>query len=416
VRRSVRLESAGITRAQITPYLVDEPRRFFPALEAAFESDRRNFISAHARFIILRAIIIYNMALPLDFLLAPDTAWLAAALHFGVVTPMMVFAGLWTPQSRNPLVRDAPAALVPLLIIGQIMLIYHLNQHGLRQSAGADQYQYLAVIVMVYTNINQPLDVRVAVATTFALGFVYLAVLLPGPSPMAVKLVGTGLMFAAAYLSLGAKARLEVSARHAFLRRLHDRLQRVEAEDEASRDALTGLSNRRHFGERTAALWGAVPPGAGLIGMAPMAIVMIDIDHFKLFNDRYGHPAGDRCLKRVAGAIASVLRGGDDLAVRFGGEEFLLFLPDTGLEVAVQIAERVRRAIEALSIPHDGAAGGTIVTASLGVAEGPVTATVSDLLAAADEALYRAKRGGRNRVSPPFMTLEPLHPTWRSTG
>src|ERR1700722_13901475 len=110
-------------------------------------------------------------------------------------------------------------------------------------------------------------------------------------------------------------------------------------------------------------------------------------------------------LKRVAAAVASELRSTDDLAVRYGGEEFLVLMPDTELSAAVRIAERIRRQIEELAIPHEGVGQLGIVTVSLGVIAGP-TAThhFVDLIAGADAALYAAKRGGRNQVWPPFVS------------
>ncbi len=105
--------------------------------------------------------------------------------------------------------------------------------------------------------------------------------------------------------------------------------------------------------------------------------MLLDVDHFKAFNDLYGHPAGDACLKRIAACVAAELRNTDDLAVRYGGEEFLLLLPATDIAEAVRVAERVRRAIAALGIPHDGAEKTGLVTASLGVGAAPVSALSS---------------------------------------
>jgi diguanylate cyclase (GGDEF)-like protein len=430
----------GATLASLEAFMASGRRRLTPELEAAFVRDRQRYQAANARAIVLRAMITYNMFLPADFLLLPKTAWLSVFLHLAVVTPYAIGVGFMMRYDLGLVLRDTLACVVPLLVVAQVMVIYYLNP-----GVVADQYQYFAVLVMVYTNINQPLELRFAAGVSGLMTALYLAVVLGGPAPPPVKLVGTVMMVAAGALSLIAKSRLEGRARHAFLRRLRDRLQREEAENEALRDALTGLSNRRHLDERTDAIWRTerdrlrsaqltgrnrespsdqdleddrIPGGhpaepAGL----QIAMVMLDIDHFKLFNDRYGHPAGDRCLKRVAGAMAAVLRGADDLAVRLGGEEFLLLLPDTGLEVAIQIAERVRRAIEMLAIPHEGSVTAPVVTASLGVTVGTVAADdPAALLAGADKALYNAKRGGRNQVSPAFITLGAQRAVWRSAG
>jgi diguanylate cyclase (GGDEF)-like protein len=126
---------------------------------------------------------------------------------------------------------------------------------------------------------------------------------------------------------------------------------------------------------------------------------MIDIDQFKLYNDHYGHPAGDRCLHRVATALAGHVRETDHVA-RYGGEEFSLVLPDTDALGAVVAAERVRHAVEGLAEPHAASSRG-IVTISIGVAAILPTPydLAEDLLRQADEHLYEAKRAGRNRVA-----------------
>ena len=124
----------------------------------------------------------------------------------------------------------------------------------------------------------------------------------------------------------------------------------------------------------------------------PMSFMMLDVDHFKSYNDQYGHPAGDGALKLVANVIRDTLRGAD-VAARFGGEEFAILLPQTTGEEAVMIAERIRHNIEHAKFPHRR------VTASIGVASCSAELCVSaDLVSAADKALYEAKRQGRNRV------------------
>jgi diguanylate cyclase (GGDEF)-like protein len=151
-------------------------------------------------------------------------------------------------------------------------------------------------------------------------------------------------------------------------------------------DPLTGLGNRRRLDRDLGALpHGAVDP--------QVAFLMIDIDHFKQFNDRYGHPAGDDLLRRVGDAIRTSLRAGD-IAYRFGGEEFSVLLPGADAATARVIAERVRTAVAALLPPPGGAA----VTVSVGVSVGVSTTSSAAMVEAADQALYSAKRAGRDRV------------------
>jgi diguanylate cyclase (GGDEF)-like protein len=124
------------------------------------------------------------------------------------------------------------------------------------------------------------------------------------------------------------------------------------------------------------------------------------VDHFKSYNDFYGHPAGDACLQLVARCLSEQLRGSGDMVARVGGEEFAILLPDLRLETAGDIAERVRQAIEALELPHLGQGVGRVVTISCGACSLVPRRgmTVKDLFAAADCALYAAKQAGRNRV------------------
>ena len=132
-----------------------------------------------------------------------------------------------------------------------------------------------------------------------------------------------------------------------------------------------------------------------------IALLMIDVDHFKAYNDRYGHPEGDACLRDVADTLKRRLRRPGDLIARFGGEEFVAILAGTSLEVALGAAERVRKGIENINRLHATSPTHAVVTVSIGVAclrPNTPHATPAQLISAADEALYQAKARGRNRV------------------
>jgi|SRR5687767_10903666 len=173
--------------------------------------------------------------------------------------------------------------------------------------------------------------------------------------------------------------------------------ERTEQLEEANRrleelsflDGLTEIANRRQFEQILDLEWRrAVRSGA------PLSLIIADIDHFKAFNDTYGHQAGDRCLRDVATLMDSIVQRAGDQVARYGGEEFAAMLPETDAEGAKSIAERMRQAVEALETE------GGRVTVSFGVATVVATDKMSQnvLVAAADAALYEAKRAGRNAV------------------
>ena len=176
---------------------------------------------------------------------------------------------------------------------------------------------------------------------------------------------------------------------HLELKRTRDRLAQLSRED-----ALTGIANRRRFDEALEQEW-----RRSARMRSTLSLVLADIDFFKQFNDRYGHHAGDECLKHVARVMQGAVRRPSDLPARYGGEEFVALLADTTTEGAWRVAEGIRTGIAALAIPHIDSPHG-IVTVSCGVAT--LVASQDDLstelIRAADRLLYAAKADGRNRV------------------
>jgi diguanylate cyclase (GGDEF)-like protein len=171
----------------------------------------------------------------------------------------------------------------------------------------------------------------------------------------------------------------------------------------ARTDGLTGLLNRRGFDESLSREWRRCHRNG-----KPISLMMIDADHFKVFNDRFGHQSGDGVLRALGTCILGRIRRPGDVAARYGGEEFAVVLPDTDLAGASKVAETIRAGVEALVIPH-GAEAPVVVTVSIGVsfaaAGGPASA--DDLVAAADAALYESKATGRNRVTARSATPQP---------
>jgi len=165
----------------------------------------------------------------------------------------------------------------------------------------------------------------------------------------------------------------------------------------ATEDGLTGLANRRTFDARLLAEWSRALREGSCLGL-----LMIDLDHFKAYNDRYGHLAGDECLRAIAKILAAEVHRTADLAARYGGEEFVVLLPKCDTAGCARIGEKIRRALAAAALPHEANAPLRLVTASIGAALCRPTLDPSSqptvLVEAADRALYAAKDGGRDRL------------------
>jgi ammonium transporter, Amt family len=173
--------------------------------------------------------------------------------------------------------------------------------------------------------------------------------------------------------------------------------------EQATVDVLTGLYNRRYFDDQYTKEW-----RLAFRSQQPVSLLMIDIDYFKNYNDCYGHHAGDECLKHVAAVISASLSRPTDFAVRYGGEEFVIVLPNTDVGGAAVVAETIHEELRERKIQHKESRVSGYLTLSIGVAWAiPVAAlNESDLLFEADKALYEAKEGGRNRVA--YHHFEPL--------
>jgi diguanylate cyclase (GGDEF)-like protein/PAS domain S-box-containing protein len=163
----------------------------------------------------------------------------------------------------------------------------------------------------------------------------------------------------------------------------------------SSMDGLTGIANRRTFDNTLDKEW-----RRALRNRNHISLLIMDIDFFKKYNDKYGHPAGDRCLQRVASTIEESLKRPGDLAARYGGEEFSIILPETDAEGALYFAETMRQKIESLCIPHEKSEAAQFVTISIGVATviPQQDITHASLIEMADKVLYKAKESGRNCI------------------
>lgn len=168
-----------------------------------------------------------------------------------------------------------------------------------------------------------------------------------------------------------------------------------ELESFSFKDSLTGVANRRKFDASLDLEWASARRSA-----LPLSLIMLDVDFFKQYNDRYGHIQGDECLKHIAQTLSLAVTRPRDVVARFGGEEFVLILPETDANAARQVAERCKTMVAKLEIPHETSAADGIVTASMGVATFKPSGAIEPkhLIEAVDKLLYKAKENGRNRI------------------
>ena len=238
---------------------------------------------------------------------------------------------------------------------------------------------------------NAPSPLTVVAQTVLTAAAIGISAAIAAPGYMKL-LAPFSIIMMSATLSIAAYMRAQmrlVMLTEQKLAAANERLTQLSATD-----PLTGIGNRRAFDAVLQTEWARAAREA-----ADLALLVIDVDHFKKFNDRYGHPAGDECLRRIAEAMESTLRRPPDFAARFGGEEFVAVLPGTVEPGALEVGERLCRAVRELSVPHAGSPIG-IVTVSVGAAsmaprQGDSCQLLIDL---ADQSLYDAKQTGRNRA------------------
>ena len=378
---------------------------FPPALEERFEADSgaercRWLLTSNAA-----GFLFYLMTLSSDAHLLPDVFRLALTIKLGIVLPVFLLALFVFTRQPAPWLREA---MVPLLAITTMTTQIYLVQTSASPLAAYAHYGSLIGIVIANLIVRARFWFAVtgsfAAFAIYAGGVSHLEVL-----PAEARVSAIISLCVAVVCTLYANFKLERDHRRTYLIGLQDRVRAgilSQANQELSRisslDALTGLANRRGLDERLSTMWTAAQASRQSI-----AVLMLDIDHFKRFNDRYGHQAGDTCLKEVADVLRTQVRGGIELAARYGGEEFIVALPGADLLDGIRAGERLRRAIEARALRNEPGLS-QIVTASIGVAAAPANQDGSPqtIITAADAALYEAKRRGRNRVWPPILTAD----------
>jgi diguanylate cyclase (GGDEF)-like protein len=367
--------------------------RFPQPLEAQFRLDHRNESHRLVRMGLLVALLTTLGFAFIDHSVLQPTTRAPDAIRFGLQLPMLFICLLATV--RRFYVRYYEIAIqigAPAFGIGSVLMASYANPDSIALVGARLLLVAFFCYFMTGMRMNQALRCNAIVLATL----VWVGVAGMVPAPIAMYL-GFALLCANIIGATGAYA-LERVSRTSFL-------ERLTLEELASRDGLTQLLNRQTFEARAQAAWPRAAAGA-----RSAAVLMIDVDYFKRYNDHYGHQAGDECLRRVAQAVRGALDARhDDLLGRYGGEEFIALLFDRTQDEIDQIAHRIVRSVAAQGIPHAGSDAAALISVSVGAAlhVGPLPVVYNSVAQIADKALYLAKHQGRNRE---IVLLAHLHP------
>ena len=358
--------------------------RFDAGLEKDFRDYYLEFSMRRVQLGLVIAMAVLFAVIALDFLISSQLdATSANPLRLTVLFPLLALGLIVTlhPDLRahHQLVFGT-SALVFGAVIGYMSVITGL--HGA-------PHEYASLVVFVfYVYLFLGLLFHTALLTSSVVVLAYIAMAAGFGLPGEVLFYQSALLFAACAVGGVGAYTFEHAVRTSYLE------SRMLSEL-AQRDGLTGLYNRRLFDDQMSRIWRQARRAG-----APVQIILVDIDYFKVFNDLYGHQAGDDCLRRVANTLNAAAKRPFDLCARYGGEEFVLVVSDPPRDYAETLPERLRREVAALGVPHEGSPVAEVVTVSIGVAvvtpgEGRSLAGAVQM---ADEALYQAKEEGRNRV------------------
>lgn len=311
----------------------------------------------------------------------PGGSRLVLASASGAATLLLGAGALWVRRDDRAVAWAHVLAFAAAIVVTAVIFLHLVLT---RDPVHAAAFSLLLLGCAALFQDGLRLMVAGAVIVT---GFGVGLLLVETPSQVIAPLLA-GMAAAAGLAALASTSRVRA------LRRLEALNQELQAQ--IGLDALTGIANHRAFHDRMAALWARLAREG-----EPLALLVVDLDHFKNLNDTRGHTEGDAALRQMGGVLRMAVRSTEDLPARLGGEEFAVLLPRTRPDHALLVAERIRAGVAQTTIPNPGAPSGEILTASVGVAMAWPSETsggARDLLDRADAALYLAKAGGRNRV------------------
>ena len=381
------------------PFLV-----FSSRLEQHFLADTLNARKNRFSIMVIIAILIYNLFLITDREMLPDVYLTAWKIRLGIVTPAMLISLAimrWPAFVRT---LDFLVDFIVILACGSIILILALSHHP-----NVVHYHTGIILVVMFGNIVVRLRFWHAFSVSWIIFLIYvLTVTKITPMTTPIMINSCVVLFSAIVISLIANYQMENDLRWNYLRNLLTEIETIrlgKANAELSHlsayDVLTELANRRHFNDFLDTEW-----RTGVRYRTQLSLLFLDVDYFKAYNDHYGHQAGDICLQKIAAVIQKCVHRPHDLCARYGGEEFVVLLSNASLESTLQVAEKIRKAVELENIPHAYSPASSHVTISIGVVSIIPHPRLSQnlFIEMADNALYKAKKMGRNQIqvfSPP---------------
>lgn len=395
------------TKARIQDLLENGfPLMTFPAdLEEAFLRETLPARKRHFLISGLISLLLYNGFLLADRLLIPDMFWRAAQLRLLVFTPIILLSLFLFWRGIHPLHRLFPLSLVDVLMLlagvgaaASLAIVIPLSS-----SPMVHFFPVGYMVVITYGNGVSRMRFWYALTfTSIMLGIFIAGVMSLESFPPRLLWPISSMVIGVALFTLCSNYFMERDERRRFLRTLRERslvheLTQAHArlQDISRIDTLTGLPNQKHIHQHLSLVW-----ERAWRDRSALSLLLIDIDHFKKFNDRYGHTAGDACLQKVSRVLHDGLRRPGDVVGRLGGEEFLVVLPNTDATFANGVAERLRQAVEALQIRHESSTTARHLTVSVGqvTCHAHPDLQVEALLQRGELALQQAKSEGRNRV------------------
>jgi diguanylate cyclase (GGDEF)-like protein len=353
-------------------------------LEAEYRRSNLDEHLVHIRVNLCLALLISIAFSAMDsVVLGPDLNRIPSSIHMLIILPVLLI-GLGASFSHQRQRIYAPLAIIAAMILGlSVAAIQVLATLG-----GISVLFPCLLLTIVFTYFMGGLIFYHALAANVVVMLVYVA-------------VGTALMLPDREFSYDAMAMLAANLFCASVVYMHEktsRLRFLEAcilREMVARDGLTGIQNRRMFDQHIQRVW-----QQGVRNQQRVAVLLADVDCFKDYNDRYGHQAGDECLRAVAVSLSQCARRPLDFVARYGGEEFAVVLYEASREYVAEVLTRIQRSIAELNIPHDASRVASRLTLSIGAAYvlPSDSRSLEGLIQLADEALYSAKEQGRNRV------------------